>query len=1036
MKKPKRDTVVTITILLLLIVFSSYQLYAEMTKREKIGSQKIIGVVTFKEKTVQRKFDISAVWDELEREIPVANRDTIRTMDFADAVLTLKDDTKIKLSDNSMIYLDFDESKLNINFEQGSISTEGANENSNISIKSGDKVVEMGKGQTKISKNEDENIDVRVETGTALVKLNGQEQVLEKNQTAEIKNANIDVRPLRFQLFSPADSYFFSTTKETFEVELKWAEVEKVTELKLEIANDKYFKQNNKSFLIPRDLSKTLKLSNGNYYWRLGAKNIVGGKQEYSEIRKFKIVSDSPIKITNPNDGKVFNYSKKFPVIPIGWTKNENASSYKYEIASDIDFKNIIKTDDAFQNTTSVEINQKGVFYIRVKTKPGLPDIPQMIAPTVKFLIEEQAIPDPPEPISPNSNTSFNSEFFEKGKVNFNWRANRDFDSYDLEISKSQEFLGNLYTGNHKINLAQPKLKEQPGTLFYRVRGILPDGRKSDYSKIISFKIADPEPLKLVYPENLSEIDMPSNKEIAFKWNRSDALGNFILEVSKDKSFTQIVNNVDNKNDIVKGFTKSVVFKEEGQFYWRLKLVSKDNTEISKSEVNSFTILSSPTIRLTQPSQDSNISVGVGKEEIQFSWTPSTVAQSYEIFIQEANKSNGRVIYKATVSETNLSYKDIQKFSDGKFSWGIAINYVRKDGKISKSPPIVSTFNVQVPKVDPPTPKITIPSNGAEMTANDAEEVNFSWEKNDKAAFYQIDVHEKNAKRNKPVFQKQTADLNQIFSVPTTISEGTYTLDLVIHYKSWDGKILKSNPTRHEFNLKIPSRTPPVPVLKSPINSAEIKPNDKWETFLTWEKNEKAISYTVTVRSSLTNKVFMQETTVKSDTIFNVADSAIKPGNYKWSVIINYSSREGKSLKTNPKTSDFNLNISPGEVPIPNPTYPEPKQVFNPLDLKEIQFKWDKNELANSYIWELYENLEPDTKPKENKEVRGQVYGMADPKNYKDGVYYWKLYATYKDRGGKVIRGEPIVNEFVISTPSEDKPAAPEILNNPRLYVE
>lgn len=1036
MKKPKRDTVITIGILLLLIVFSSYKLYGEISRREKIGNQKIIGVVTFKERTVQRKFDISAVWDELEKEIPVANKDTIRTMDFADAVLTLKDNTKIKLSDNSMIYLDFEESKLNINFEQGSISTEGTDEKSNISIKSGDKVVEMGKGATKISKNEDDNIDVRVETGIALVKLNGKEQVLEKNQTAEIKNANIDVRPLRFQLLSPPDSHFFSTSKDNIDIELKWAEVEKVTELKLEIANDKFFKQNNKSFLIPRDLTKTIKLPNGNYFWRLGAKNTVGGKQEYSEIRKFKIITDSPIRITNPSDGKVFNYSKKFPVIPIGWTKNENASSYKYEISSDPDFKNLIKAEDAFQNNTAIEMNQKGVFYLRVKTRPGLPDIPEMIAPTVRFIVEEQAIPDPPEPISPNSNTSFNVEFFEKGKVNFNWRANRDFDSYDLEISKSVEFLGNLYSGNHKINLARPKLKEQPGTFYYRVRGILQDGRKSDYSKVVSFRIADPEPLKLVYPENSTEIDMPFNKEIVFKWNRSDALGNFILEISKDKSFSQIVNKINNEDMLVKGFSKSVIINEEGQYYWRLKLISKDNTEISKSDVSSFTILSPPTVKLLQPSSDSTVSVGLGKEEVKFSWTTSPLAQSYEMFIQEANKANGRVIYKATVGETSLIFKDVQKFSEGKFNWGVSINYSKKDGSSAKSPAIIGSFNVQVPKVDAPTPKITFPQNGAEMIANDVEEINFSWEKNDKAAFYQIDVHEKNAKRNKPVFQKQTAELSQIFAIPTTISESTYYVELIIHYKSWDGKIFKSNPTRHDFNLKIPSRTPPVPVLKSPLNSVEVKPNDKWETFLVWEPNEKAVSYTVTVRSSSTNKIFMQETTVKPETVFNVADSAVKPGNYKWSVVINYRSREGKNLKTNPKTADFNLNIPPGEVPIPNPTNPEPKQVFNPLDLKEIQFKWDKNELANSFIWELYENLEPDTRPIETKEVRGQVYGMPEPKNYKDGVYYWKLYATYKDRSGKVIRGEPIVNEFAISTPSEDKPAAPEILNNPRLYVE
>ena len=429
--RPKKDTVITIGILLLLIFLSSYLLYGEIYRKSKSSNEKIIGKVTFKEKTVQRKFNISAVWDEIENEVPVANRDTIRTMDFADAVLTLNDNTKIKLSDNSMIFLEFDEKKLNINFEQGSISAEsGDNADSKINFKSGDKVVEMGQGATKISKNEDDNIDVAVEKGSAIIKMNGQEQKVEKNQTAELKNAKIEIKPLRFQLLAPFDSKFFSSQLDKMEIEFKWDAVEKVTDFKLELASDKVFKANLKSYPIQRDLFKILKLDIGNYFWRLAAKNIVGGKQEYSEIRKFRIVSDSPIKITNPPDGKVFQYSGKLPVIPIGWLKNENSTSYKLEVATNQEFSKVLKSNDLFQTSTSIEVPSKGFYFLRVTTKPSLPDLLPSTTSIVKFSVEEKSLPTPPELISPASNSSFRSEFFQKGKVSFSWRDNRVFEKF------------------------------------------------------------------------------------------------------------------------------------------------------------------------------------------------------------------------------------------------------------------------------------------------------------------------------------------------------------------------------------------------------------------------------------------------------------------------------------------------------------------------------------------------------------------------------------------------------------------------------
>jgi hypothetical protein len=1032
--KVKKDTIYTISILLLIILIFSYLLYSDFFRKNKLTDQEIIGVVTFKERTVQRKFDISAVWDELENQIPVANRDTIRTLEFADAVLTLKDNTKIKLSDNSMIYLDFTDQNLNINMEGGNISAERENvtdPNSKVNIQSGDKIIQIGLGSTNVVKGEDENLNVKVEKGTAILNVNGKEQLIEKNQTAELKNNKIEIRPLKFQLLSPSDGKFISTQTEKINLSLEWAPIENVSDVRLEVANDRNFSINSKVYPLPRENSKTLDLVAGTYYWRVTAKNRVGGKLEFSETRKFKIVSEKTIKITNPTDGKVFQYTSKLPIIPVGWTKNEISSSYKLELSTTPDFSKIIKSNDLFQTNVSLDVPSKGTYYLRITTKPSLPDISPMTTPVVRFSVEEKDIPSPPEIISPSVGSSFSPEFFQKGKVNFAWRDVKDFSSYEVEISKFSDFSSNLVKQTVTKNFISPSFTEKPGEIYFRVRGILADGRKSDFTKAISLRISEPEKLRLLYPEDLSEIDMPSDKQINFKWLRPESSGQFVLELSSDKSFANILQQ---KNDL-RSFTTSVPIEKEGSYYWRLRLVTRDGTELNKSDTFNFTVLSAPVPKLNNPPNESEINL-TNRSDVQFDWASIPNVNSYDLEIFDSSKAAKRSIFKITTNETNLLFKEIQRLPEGRVTWSISLNYIKKDGKIGKSPPSSFSFRTVVPKIEPPVPKTITPANGSEQVMADKEELNFTWEKNEKALFYQLDIYEKSSKKPKLIYQKQTAETSHIFDIPNTIGEGEYTYELIIHYKTWDGKIIKSNPTRSDFRLKLPLRSPPLPELKKPINSEEVKPTDKWEVFLDWEANPRATSYIVSVKDARTNKQIFTETTTLNRSTFIVSDSAIKPGSYKWSVILNYKSINGKDLKSPPKFQEFVLSIPPVDIPIPVPIAPETKTGFNRLETNEIVFKWEKNDSANSFIYELYESLEENSKPILQSETKGTSYTLKDINQYKDNIYYWKIIATYKDRLNKVIKGEPIISEFTISTPQEDKTQPLEILSKPRLYVE
>ncbi|MBP9165265.1 MAG: iron dicitrate transport regulator FecR, partial [Leptospiraceae bacterium] len=81
MRRPSKDSILTIGFLLLNSILFSVLLYLDLNEKAGIGNNPLIGEVTFKEKTVHRKLDSSVVWDQVENKSPVANKDTIRTLD-------------------------------------------------------------------------------------------------------------------------------------------------------------------------------------------------------------------------------------------------------------------------------------------------------------------------------------------------------------------------------------------------------------------------------------------------------------------------------------------------------------------------------------------------------------------------------------------------------------------------------------------------------------------------------------------------------------------------------------------------------------------------------------------------------------------------------------------------------------------------------------------------------------------------------------------------------------------------------------------
>ena len=110
----------------LIITACSVLLYADYARRADSGGARRIGTITFKKEVAQRKYQSQVIWEDLDRDAPVYNNDTIRTADLSEAVISLADGTKINMDENSLILLEMSGKGINIDFSSGSISADRA----------------------------------------------------------------------------------------------------------------------------------------------------------------------------------------------------------------------------------------------------------------------------------------------------------------------------------------------------------------------------------------------------------------------------------------------------------------------------------------------------------------------------------------------------------------------------------------------------------------------------------------------------------------------------------------------------------------------------------------------------------------------------------------------------------------------------------------------------------------------------------------------------------------------------------------------
>lgn len=689
-----------VTFLLVLILLFSGILYWILFLKKADSDSPTIGILTFKSKTVLRKFNDGVVWDQIETKSPVKNRDTIRTEKFSDATLTLNDGTQIKISENSMILLDISDKNININFAYGSFEAQREGSltgESKLNIQSGNQKVSVGAGELKLDKTKSE-LNIQVGNGEAKVSSNGIENTVGKNETANLSGEGVQVTKSIFGLETPEDRRNYLTDKSSENILFTFSgmDAKNIRENKpiLEVSSFPDFSKLIHSEILKGNSTKK-SFPAGAYYFRVRYNE--ANKRLFTGVSRFRIINDPGLRIVSPKDGEVYPFQSVAPVVRISWNELELYTNFNVQIARDANFSGAdVITKQTQNNSIAFDGLNEGDYFLRILAKSTVSGVADKFSATQKFSIRKRINLEPPELLEPQKNRSIPEEQLKAGLF-FSWKDNREFNQFTLEVSKDKDFQSTILRENLKSNFFKYSKSLDLGTYYWKIIGTAPSGQTIS-SPIQSFTVIAKENLELLYPRDQMEVSINEEGIVLLKWKKLIQNPGYTIEVAKNESFSAIVASNELREPYYEFRTKDL-----GKFFWRVKANGNDPTV---SEVRSFFVSSSmePPVLLT-PTKNESIDL-FQKNSILFSWKPSEKAVAYRIRIVDVTGIREKMVVSERVTTPKYSFTDFPKLNMGRYRVEVASLYPSSNGD-KESSYTRSDFFVVVPELK--IPKILSP---------------------------------------------------------------------------------------------------------------------------------------------------------------------------------------------------------------------------------------------------------------------------------------------------------------------------------------
>lgn len=687
MKYLTKKDIPFISICLLLIVIASLLLYQDYLQRSGKSNQPIIGILHYKYKVAQRKYNGQVVWDQVHTGVPIYNYDSIRTVDGASATLFLHapNDPKkklkatIELASNTLITVSMDKETAGIQFKGGRISTQSQSKSKlKIATKNGD--INLSQGALNLSQ-EKNNVKVDVQKGEAVFQSKNQEtKVIKENNRLELSANNVKIRKLSLIPIAPYDNKYFIINKNSQRIVFKRENINTTQNVFLELSTDRFFRNIVRRVSMNSN-SINLDVPEGSYYWRMKSMD----NQSQSRSSRFEIIHEQPVTLKLPKKSQQITSFSNSPFVQFEWSER-NCGGYRLEIYKDSSLTNLHYSQNLKEESIGLNNLPAGTYYWQVRSFYDVKGAKaSFVSKARKLIISKLEKIKKVKVISPFNNQTFTKIQIERNQLDFNWQDKTAINNYELQISRDKNFDTILYSISTKNNFSLLREKLKPGSYFFRVKSIGNNKNSFAFSEIQKFNIVQNLPISLKLPRSRATVFAKNNRKITFQWQDKNYINNYKLIFSDNLNFSNILKEVKTKSDTVSlSVSNDILLKtknKEQRIYWKILALNSNGKTVIESKASSFVIpaaLEAPSV--IKPANNQEILLTADSNLI-FSWSKVENANSYRLKIFTSNKE----IVNVKLQKNSFFYKNSASLKSGKYYWEVQAIFEENKKIISKS---------------------------------------------------------------------------------------------------------------------------------------------------------------------------------------------------------------------------------------------------------------------------------------------------------------------------------------------------------------
>ncbi|MDR2343154.1 MAG: FecR family protein [Spirochaetaceae bacterium] len=692
-----------------------------------------IAIISFKQKTAQRRFSDRIVWDLLRQDSPIYSRDVIHTADLAEAtVLFSSDGASVDIGENSQIQVFETEYGKRIELSSGAISINTGSKGAKLVMVSSGTELDLNEGSLVSA------VSSAAGSGTGLQIIEGSANILTTEGIVGIGAGDslelgADGTPLvsaSVSLLMPAPSAHYFTDGSAATINFSWNTSNFGPDdfVRFQISSEQRFSNVLESVDIRNSRSQTVNLAPGTYWWRAipNRPDAPEGASGPVIANKFSVVSIKSPEATLPASGSVVSYRSTPPVVRFQWSNGDNPEirDYMLQAADNPELRNPqILVNVRGDSYSSGELGE-GTWYWQVS--PLIPENWEALSPvstvstvstfTIRRTYEALSAPSLTLPL----NAAFVNIGANAENTLFSWKNEGNAVNYTLEIADNPDFNNSFFVKTLAENRYILNPREVPvkgGINFWRVSYVDDGGAGSPPSSVRYFDATETTVVfeNVFPPDNYSVQDINFGG-LLFRW-QSNLQTPSSFQLARDGDFSSILID-ETTTDTFFQADRDFGIPAGGVYFWRVTSLF-NGTRVETSAYRLTVRASNRVVLQSPPSGNEIAGINALRGQIELRWSSSEPLTASRLLVYRT----GVTVFEIENPGRTVT---LPSLPEGLYTWTVRAE--TGDG-FDVSPDVPYIFRVMpIPLL--PAPEGLTPSSGRSFGPGDLREnrsISFGW---------------------------------------------------------------------------------------------------------------------------------------------------------------------------------------------------------------------------------------------------------------------------------------------------------------------